>query len=284
MGENEFYSKLEADGMHVVLSRDGNRRIPFGRTHAAKQNAEAVAALLSHDWCALSFAGYSPPAVGGMGADPGKVSTKLHEAAQSQMEDYFTNEATETSLHTTVRQLESQLADERAERVRLYHIIDKAKGDAAAASQTEQQSQPMRVTLADVAADAALAVLAEANERGMPASDYDALLQRVKINYTVGVSGLLPHATAHAAFGKKVISALSKAQATDASRGVVPYPSLGTATKNSRRGKLLPAIEAAIGDLREPAPLPAMGELSLSIYSEAEHQRMLDMVIARFDD
>ena len=205
MGENEFYSKLEADGMHVVLSRDGNRRIPFGRTHAAKQNAEAVAALLSHDWHALSFAGYSPPAVGGMGADPGKVST---------------NKATETSLQTKVRQLESQLADERAECVRLYHIIDKAKGDAAAASQTEQQSQPMRVTLADVAADAALAVLAEANERGMPASDYDALLQRVKINYTVGVSGLLPHATAHAAFGKKVISALSKAQATDASRGV----------------------------------------------------------------
>lgn len=279
MGENEFYSKLEADGMHVVLSRDGNRRIPFGRTHAAKQNAEAVAALLSHDWHALSFAGYSPPAVGGMGADPGKVSTKLHEAAQSQMEDYFINKATETFLQTKVRQLESQLADERAERVRLYHIIDKAKRDDAAASQTEQQSQPMRVTLADVAADAALAVLAEANERGMPASDYDALLQRVKINYTVGVSGLLPHATAHAAFGKKVISALSKAQATPEG----PDPSLGTVAKNSRRGKLSPAIEALIGDLRESAPLPAMGELSLTI-SKAEHQRLLDMAVARFDD
>ena len=264
MGENEFYSKLEADGMHVVLSRDGNRRIPFGRTHAAKQNAEAVAALLSHDWCALSFAGYSPPAVGGMGADPGKEST---------------NKATETSLQTKVRQLESQLADERAECVRLYHIIDKAKGDAAAASQTEQRNQPTRVTLADAAADAALAVLAEANERGMPASDYDALLQRVKINYTVGVSGLLPHATAHAAFGKKVISALSKAQATPEG----PDPSLGTVAKNSRRGKLSPAIEALIGDLRESAPLPAMGELSLTI-SKAEHQRLLDMAVARFDD
>ena len=93
----------------------------------------------------------------------------------------------------------------------------------------------------------------------------------------------MPPAAAHAAFGKKIISALSKAQATYASQGEVPYPSLGTVAKNSRRGKLSPAIEALIGDLRESAPLPAVEELSLNI-SKAEHQRLLDMVAVQFDD
>ncbi len=48
-------------GMHVALSRDGNQRIPFGRTHVAKLNTEAVEALLPRDWGALAFVGVDLP-------------------------------------------------------------------------------------------------------------------------------------------------------------------------------------------------------------------------------
>lgn len=44
---SKFLSKIEADGMAVVLSDDGSRRIPMGRGHVAKLQAEAVAELLS---------------------------------------------------------------------------------------------------------------------------------------------------------------------------------------------------------------------------------------------
>lgn len=44
---NKFLSKTEVDGMHVVLSDDGSRRIPVGRSHDAKLQAEAIATMLS---------------------------------------------------------------------------------------------------------------------------------------------------------------------------------------------------------------------------------------------
>lgn len=61
----KFRSQLEAStGMYVVLSEDGSQRIPFGRTHDAKQQAEQTASLLSGDWEALRFAGVELPAEG----------------------------------------------------------------------------------------------------------------------------------------------------------------------------------------------------------------------------
>lgn len=42
-----FEAKTEHDGMHVVLASDGSRRIPVGRTHETKLQAQAIADLLS---------------------------------------------------------------------------------------------------------------------------------------------------------------------------------------------------------------------------------------------
>ena len=44
---NSFYVSTDPSGMHCVLSSDGERRIPVGRSNDAKQQADAIADLLN---------------------------------------------------------------------------------------------------------------------------------------------------------------------------------------------------------------------------------------------
>ena len=77
----KFTSRLEpSSGMYVVLSDDGEQRIPTGRSHASRILAEQLAAFMSRDWDALHFAGVELPGTAPK-CDAVDVGEELHRTA-----------------------------------------------------------------------------------------------------------------------------------------------------------------------------------------------------------
>lgn len=82
----KFTSRLEpSSGMYVVLSDDGEQRIPTGRSHASRILAEQLAAFMSRDWDALRFAGVELPGAASK-QDAIAVGEELHRTATKAIE------------------------------------------------------------------------------------------------------------------------------------------------------------------------------------------------------